>query len=164
MPMTTYGIKDTGLLIADEIAAYIVLASDQENSSVPAVVQAALDDGSFEQKVLDKSPEIPEEYRDISFAQECLEAKGIGDMHCSEFAGNASTLVLPGNEKMTPRIWEYEDDYIAYIPAKAPSLFEAAYNSPDELIQEFRARLEGILPKDFDLRPYIAEIDGTFVS
>lgn len=164
MSMSTYGIKDTGLLITDEIAAYIVLAVERENNNVPAAVQSALDDGSFRQKVLDKSPEIPEDYLDIAFAHECLEEKGVGDIYYSAFEGSASTLQLPGNAETDLRTWEYDDDYIAYLPTKAPNLFKAVYSSPDELVQELRARLEGILPKDFDLRPYIADIDGTCVA
>lgn len=59
----------------------------------------------------------------------------------------------------------YSDDYIHYIPAaRAPELFKAAYTSPEELMEEFKANssLAQIgLPEDFDWWGHLVEISGT---
>lgn len=166
--MCEYPLKEIGLLVTPEIAAYIILASDQmEGTELPAEVQAAIDDGSIHQKIMDGDPML-EDYFDIALADDVLKdgplrARSIDPTWCNEFTGEATTYRLPNDTQTKERTWYYSEENFVMIPVRREStLFEPAYNHPDDLIKEIRQELKDILPKNFNIRPYIVKVDGTY--
>ena len=82
----------------------------------------------------------------------------------NEFDGEVSTL-FPERAK-SPIEETLSDEPLVYVPAaKEAELFKAAYQSPEELLEEFKAvfaKQEGIaFPDDFDWWRHIVSISGT---
>ena len=132
--MRDYPLNDTGFLITSETAVWINLAYDRKTENVPPDIQALLDQGLFRAAVRDGS----------------------------EFTGQAKPLELPEGNPFQEET-EYEDEPLCYIPAKrAPELFKAAYNSSQEMIDEFMSELADVFPEDFDIRKFLVTISGTY--
>lgn len=53
------------------------------------------------------------------------------------------------------------DSAIIIATLKFASLFEAAYSSKEELIEEFKSDLGDLLPEDFDYEKYVGEYSYT---
>lgn len=155
----SYPLIDTGFYVDGEVAAYILLATDQTTGIVPGEITELLDDGSFVTAA--KAGALPCDYTSVPDAHECIE-----DISCyaSEFDGEVLTL-FP--ERTASPIEEAlgGDDYLVYVPAaKEAELFKAAYQSPEELLEEFKAVFarQGIaFPDDFDWWRHIVSISGT---
>ena len=66
----------------------------------------------------------------------------------------------------TPQEMEFDDDLLLYIGAsKESTLFQAAYSSPEELLEEFKkvmTHCEVELPEDFDWWGHIMTFGGTY--
>lgn len=89
-----------------------------------------------------------------------LYEKGILE-YISEFSGEAQALYENGLYSFYGEY--YGGDYIYYIPVRTyPTLFRAAYNDMEELIEEFKERIGKYLPNDFDYRSRIRHIVGTY--
>lgn len=53
-------------------------------------------------------------------------------------------------------------NYIAYLPLdRDADLLKPAFGSFEEVIEEFKSKLSGILPDDFNYAAHIASISGT---
>lgn len=158
--MRDYPLNDTGFLITSETAAWINLAYDRENETVPPEIQELSDQGLFESAARDGSGILSElDYGSVELAQECLEDMTV---YCSEFTGQAKSLELPEGNPFQEET-EYEGESLCYIPVKrAPELFKAAYNSSQEMIDEFMSELVDVFPEDFDIRKFLVTISGTY--
>ena len=136
MSMRDYAVDDYGLLMTRETLK---------------IIASNVCDGYTE-----------EEYDEDEFAfNEELYGKGIVE-YISDFTGESITIDDNGESN-----WciseSYSSDVIYYAPTKNIStLFKAAYENMDEMIEEFRKRLGKYLPSDFDYRKYIRHISGTY--
>lgn len=136
MSMRDYAVNDYGLLITEEIAKNIA------------------------SKVCEGYTE--EEYKEdpFGFAYELYE-KGLVE-YIGSFTGE-SIIINDNGENLWGNGEYYNDDVIYYVPTKNIStLFKAAYNNIDEMIEEFKGKLCKYLPVDFDYRNHIRNISGTY--
>lgn len=157
MSMASYPFVDTGFYIDGEVAAYIMLASDQAAGCVPEEITKLQEDGSF--ATVAKTGGLPSDYCDISVVSECIEEIS----YVTSFDGEISTLNLDRGDSAIEL--SFGDDGLAYIPAaKSAELFKAAYSSPEELLEEFKSFFAAhgvLLPEDFDWWAHIVSIEGT---
>lgn len=160
MSMRDYPINTTGFLLDAEVVAYICLSWARSEDDIPEEIQALLDDGTFAAKA--KAGVLPCNYSDVSVADELSDEDTF--CFCSEFAGEIKTL-FPEKAK-SPIDEDYDDDYIAIFEvARESNLFHAAYESPDELLCEFKEKLADCdvkLPEDFDWWAHIVTVNGTY--
>ena len=135
MSMREYPVDDYGLLLPDEIMK--IIAS----------------------KVCDDLEDIEEfEYGDVLYEEGICEY--IGD-----FRGEAGLINDDGLDDWMSNGEMYNGEQIYYIPISSrPTLFKAAYENIDELIEEFKSNVGEYLPKDFNYREYIRHIVGTDFS
>lgn len=79
-----------------------------------------------------------------------------------DFTGEATVIDDNGND-MYDDYETYNADTIYYVATQNyPTLFNAAYRSMDELVSEFKNKLNKYFPDDFDYRKYICHIVGTY--
>ena len=103
-----------------------------------------------------------EEYEEDEFGfNEQLYDEGIVE-YIGDFTGESIAINDKG-ESCWSVSESYCGDMIWFAPTKNIStLFKAAYENMDEMIEEFRKRLGEYLPADFDYRKYIRHISGTY--
>ena len=162
MGMATYPMNDVGFYVDHEVAAYILLAADQAAGEVPCEIATLLEDGTFAARA--KKGNLPCDYSIPSVAYECYDCADPVVTWANEFDGEVSTL-FPERAK-SPIEETLSDEPLVYVPAaKEAELFKAAYQSPEELLEEFKAvfaKQEGIaFPDDFDWWRRIVSISGT---
>ena len=136
MSMSYYAVDDYGLLITKETLE--IMAS----------------------KVCEDYTE--EAYREDEWSfNEDLYDEGLVE-RISEFIGEAIAI----NDDGTSRWYDcksYHCDSIHYLPVKkVHTLFKAAYNNIDEIVDEFKEKLGEYLPEDFDYRNNIRHISGCY--
>ena len=136
MSMRDYAVDDYGLLMTEEMMKMVA------------------------SKVCEDYTEEDYEDDEYSFNEE-IYAQGIVE-YISDFTGES--IAINDKGESTWSVSEsYSYDAIWYVPTKNIStLFKAAYKDMDEMIEEFRKRLGGYLPTDFDYRKYIRHISGTY--
>lgn len=161
MSMNTYPINcPAAFLIDEEVTAYVLLSEDRANNEIPEEIKACFIDGTFAAKA--KTDTLPCGYSDVSTAQEVLSKV---TCYFSSFMGEIISLFPERSKTPIERSCNSGDDFIAYIPCnKEPNLFKVAYESPDELLNEFKEKLKdrGVeLPDDFDWWAHIVSINGT---
>ena len=84
--------------------------------------------------------------------------------YISEFIGEAICVRDDGTDDYR-NSKTYDSDTVYYIPvSKISTLFKAAYNNIDEMIEEFKDRVGKYLPDDFNYRPYVCHIVGTYYA
>lgn len=86
---------------------------------------------------------------------------GIYGRYVSNFTGSFNYLHPTNNVEYI----DCEEDVIIWLEPKCEPLFyKAAYANEDELISEYRDTLNKYynIPADFDLKPYLVNIYGTF--
>lgn len=161
MCMATYPMNDVGFYVDHEVAAYILLAADQAAGEVPCEIATLLEDGTFAARA--KKGNLPCDYSIPSVAYECYDCADPVVTWANEFDGEVSTL-FPERAK-SPIEETLSDEPLVYVPAaKEAELFKAAYQSPEELLEEFKAVFaeQGIaFPDDFDWWRHIVSISGT---
>ena len=97
---------------------------------------------------------------ECSFNDVLLDAGIVGCI--GDFTGEATVIDDNGND-MYDDHETYDADTIYYVATKNyPTLFNAAYRSMDELVSEFKNKLNKYFPDDFDYRKYICHIVGTY--
>lgn len=161
MGMATYPMNDVGFYVDHEVAAYILLAADQAAGEVPCEIATLLEDGTFAARA--KKGNLPCDYSIPSVAYECYDCADPVVTWANEFDGEVSTL-FPERAK-SPIEETLSDEPLVYVPAaKEAELFKAAYQSPEELLEEFKTVFVkyGInFPDDFDWWRRIVSISGT---
>lgn len=133
MSMRDYPVDDYGLLLTDETMK--IIAS----------------------KVCDDFEDLEEdEYGDA------LYEKGICE-YIGDFTGEAGILFDDGMNDWMKNGEMYNGDRIYYIQVSSyPTIFKAAYENMDALIEEFKEKVGEYLPEDFDYRSNIRHIVGTY--
>lgn len=133
MSMRDYPVDDYGLLLTDETMK--IIAS----------------------KVCDDFEDLEEdEYGDA------LYEKGICE-YIGDFTGEAGILFDDGMNDWMKNGEMYNGDRIYYIQVSSyPTIFKAAYENMDALIEEFKSKVGEYLPDDFDYRSNIRHIVGTY--
>lgn len=133
MSMRDYAVDDYGLLLTNETMK--IIAS----------------------KVCDDFEDMEEyEYGYALYEKDICE-------YISDFTGEASIVNDNGLDDWAKNGEIYNGDQIYYIPINSyPTLFKAAYNNMDELIEEFKSDVGEYLPDDFNYRKYIRHIVGTY--
>lgn len=161
MSMRDYPLMEKAALYIDGVmAAYINLAMAKKADDVPPEIEEIIKEGKF--YALAKEYKLPHDFSDS------FDLDNIG-CYCSQFEGEITPLF--------PELGNFEDvslsdDYIRYIPAcKQPELFKAAYESPEELLEELKASLKdslgGIMPdfpEEFNWWEHIGTIEGTYYA
>ena len=178
MSMNTYDIYEpAGFLIDKSIAPYILLHADRKDNCVPENVQKLLDENVFDDAVraavksanletlTEREQElaelIPDDYMDIGFAVKHM----IDIDHDCIYANEADVEIqtYESADVPDPICTRIRDNILGYLqPLKRMSYTNAAYASVDELVDEYRNRMEEILPADFDYRRHICSIEGTY--
>jgi hypothetical protein len=131
--MRDYAVDDYGLLLDEQ--------------TINIIASKVCDDFSYDDTGIDWMYELYD--------------KGICE-YISEFTGEAQEVDHNG------MYWggdceSYSNDVIAYVQvSKYPTLFKAAYNNMDEIVDEFKIKLGEYLPEDFDYRKHIRHICGTY--
>lgn len=138
MSMRDYAFNDYGLLMTEEILKMVSA------------------------KVFDDYTE--EEYDDDPWSfNDDLYERGIVEYVC-EFSGESICVKDDGNDDYN-NSKTYSDDMVYYIPvSKTSTLFKAAYSNIDEIIEEFKNKIGKYLPSNFNYRPYICHIVGTYFA
>lgn len=161
MGMATYPMNDVGFYVDHEVAAYILLAADQAAGEVPCEIATLLEDGTFAARA--KKGNLPCKYSIPSVAYEYYDYEGTIFTWANQFDGKVSTL-FPERAKF-PIKKTLSDTPLVYVPAaKTADWFKAAYQSPEELLEEFKTVFVkyGInFPDDFDWWRRIVSISGT---
>jgi hypothetical protein len=131
--MRDYAVDDYGLLLTEETMK--IIAS----------------------KVCDDFEDMEEdEYGDALYEEGICEY--IGD-----FTGEAGVLLDNGLNDWISNGEMYDGDRIYYIQVSSyPTIFKAAYENMDALIAEFKEKVGGYLPDDFNYRANIRHIIGTY--
>ena len=110
-------------------------------------------------KVFDDFIDNNEEYGDWGYE---LYDRGICE-YISDFTGEAQSLTDDGVYTWGGNSEDYRCDSICYVPtSKYPTLFKRVYNNMEEIVEEFKSKLDKYLPKDFDYRNRIRHISGTY--
>ena len=142
--MNEYPICETALYIDPELAAYIGLALDKKNGSIPEEIQKFLDEGRFAQLARENSEILQDYYPADDLPEKCMNTVFNKEISC---------------------------DTIRYIPTdREVSLFHATYESSYELLAEFKGKVEDFcggfleLPEDFDWFARIVEICAVYVA
>lgn len=155
-------VAPLAFIIDDEISAYIILKSDQENNSVPAEIQNLIDTGKFEVAVKRRDEVLEKaDYFGRNWAAENLGGMAPTLSVTTEFFGNVYYL----DKGLCPVYAEcYSNGYIVFIePYLGPaSFFKATYRNIDELVDEFKHTLEpfGAFPTNFDWASKLVSISG----
>lgn len=78
-----------------------------------------------------------------------------------QFTGEAFDIEDDGKDGWVSSL-AYVGDEVYYVPFnKYPSLFKAPYNNIDEIVEEFKEKIGGYMPDDYDYRANIHHIIGT---
>ena len=183
MSMNTYPVQTSMVLYINHLVLpFIMLKRDMEDNELPVGVQALLDTGKFSDAVYEpihlddfkaEHPEyadldelIPDYYYDVAEAYDFITDTDTGCTFLCQTEGEICTV---NPEEVEHPIEETVncDDVIYLTPYRNASHFKAAYSSMNEVVKEFKERLDGILPENvrpkcFDIRTHICSIDGTY--
>lgn len=133
MSMRDYAVDDYGLLLTEE--------------TMKIIASKACDD-------FDDMEE--DEYGDA------LYEKGICE-YIGDFTGEACILLDDGLNDWMRSGEAYDGDRIYYVQVSSyPTIFKAAYENMDALIEEFKEKVGEYLPEDFNYRANIRHIVGTY--
>lgn len=110
----------------------------------------------------------------------CLKTESVKEAHkfLIQYEGADSTFLLSGftgvaiyldaelkpvvTENYLYKTVEFDEDCIAFLPLERDAdLLKPAYGSFAEVVEEFKSKLSGILPDDFNYAAHIASISGT---
>ena len=140
MSSRDYGIDDYGLLL---------------NQDTLKVIASNLCD-DYTDELFEEDP--------FGFIDELVDTFDL--TYCSDFTGEALSLDDDGcTQWVSNDSVSFSDDLIFYLPLRRyASLFKASYGSMDEVISEVKDTLGKYLPTDFNYRPLIKHITGTYWS
>ena len=158
----TYPAYEPAVFFVDyEVAAYIYRSIDKRDNTIPVEI-AELSEERFREMA--KEGSLPCYYNSL---EDVYNAVDFEMTLLPLFSGNLKQLFPKKTlEKQEYTFSDMQCYSLTYIPAKrTPNLFSAAYNSPDELLEEFQDILfeAGIvLPDDFDWWGHIVSVNGTY--
>lgn len=136
MSMRDYAVNDYGLLMTEEMLKMVAA------------------------KVFENYTEEEYDHDPWEFDFDLYE-RGVVE-YISEFSGEAIYVTDDGKDDYG-NSKTYSSDMIYYIPvSKMSTLFKAAYNNIEEIIEEFKNNIGEYLPNDFNYRPYVCHIVGTY--
>lgn len=166
MSTKDYNLSDYGFVITKEAAAYIVLALDRKEGSVPNDVQRLLDENKFREVAKNHMRNLPEYYADYDVIIDALRDLLENDeriVHAPNFTGTAECILHEYKDRN--QTFEYDDEYLIYVQTeKEPSLFSTAYPTQDSLIEEYKTQFKNILPEDFNYAECITKLKGIYYS
>lgn len=98
----------------------------------------------------------------FGFIEELIDRYSLRYETC--FDGEAMAVNNDGDTEWNYDAWQYDNDWIFYIPIKHyPSLFNHPYTCMDDIINEFKDnRIVSCLPEDFEIRDHFRHIVGTY--
>lgn len=98
---------------------------------------------------------------DISYATDFYE-EGILE-YIGDFTGETRRINDNGLDDWGGEVEYYKEDWITYIPCDCQfTLFKRAYRDVDEIIEEMKQKVGGLLPEDYDYRNNIVHVVGTY--
>lgn len=167
MPMNTYPLEQKAVLDIDpKLAAAIILRDMYEDPefTLPEKLKALLDAGEPAWRITEGREFAAwlteNDCYNVSDAHDVLESRDVDSLvHCSEFQGSSSQC--EGFTGAGDKSWD--DDFVCFlIPEQEPDLFKAAYETPEDLITEYREKLEPIIGPGFDYSRHIMDVSGTY--
>lgn len=162
MSMNTYPATHEATLVIDgRLAAHIHLAFDRGEGLIPEEIQKILDEGGmteFSRRAA--AGDLPCEYCNTDDVDDIIDDV---DGMCSynEFTGEAETL-FPEKTETPLHVSKRDERFVHIVPRKDATLFSTAYESPEELLAEFRETLKDFVPDDVDLWPNVCSLNGTY--
>ena len=180
MSMSTYPLTIPVCFLIDKDVSTMIQIQDQlTQGTCPEAIQNLLKTSSLYDIV--KNQKIPadlmEEYNDQQIAMEILEENDINVIFASEFDGEANTVLFTEHHCQMPEqqrtdgsdyniiAQQYNCDFIVVIePEREPSLFHTAYESPEELYNEFKHKMEKFLPPEFPYWRNTVSLYGTYFA
>ena len=136
MSMRNYGVADFGLVL-----------SEKEIKEIAKVIFEDFSDEAWRGAKYE-------------FIEVIIDTLGL--THISNFTGETSRLLDNGSVNWADTE-EYDEDTIYYVPCSVyPSMFTAAYENMDALVQEFKDKIREFVPDDFDYRSRIHAIQGSY--
>lgn len=160
--MHSYPLTDRGLLISEEIAALLLVHLEKTDGRGDSRIAAMREDGSLSRKIAEHSDDVPAGYYDPEAAYDAVTERNILTLtYCTSFDGQAET-VRPVSPELS-RNWDWTDSFMAYLPLSRKNPPDGpGYASIDEMLSELREALDGVIPAEFDLGPYLVDVSGTY--
>lgn len=175
MSQHEWSIRDTGLVINDELCAYLMKAAfkrfpdrlDDQYDEVKKAFDLLEDEFAAEAQM----HLLPEEFFDTDMLCDIFEEdENMNDLaRIGNFEGSAETndeiaeAYGIGTEQCVSISFHY-DERGAYVPLqKAPALFRQPYLNPVEAVAELResiAEYSEFIPSDFKFAPLVCNING----
>lgn len=172
MSMNTYPLDEKcALWITPELAAAILVKSFHDDEALreglPKQVRDRLETGSPPYEIA-SDPSMKQllhdgGWDDVSDAYDTLDAENVAGMvYCTEFTGHAETPDgMPGVQDAFVSV---ESRFVAMlVPDNGPEMFKAAYPSMDDLVREYRARLEGYTGPGVPWERLVMDVSGTYI-
>lgn len=174
MSSHAYPMLDTGLVINDELCAYMIkyaYTTFPEDAANNAEVLAALKLSDEDFIAAAKEGTLPDEFTDPGFLADFIETdEDMTDLiRLSSFEGCAETdkdiaKAYELDESQTVYIDFDYTSYGAYISlSKEANLFRQAYSTPADVVDELVSAIGPygkFVPKDFNMIPLICTIKG----
>lgn len=170
MSMQSYPAKEHHAFYVDHVVtAHIMLALDKELGEVPEEIQKILDEGGMEaftkaaiayDETLDDNDYFCDAFELSNRLEDTNLGHSVGVVPYSNFDGTVDST-YPDRAKRSVEQSLSEETFGLILPGREESLFEKAYESPEELMEEYKHDLEGVLPDDFDWWAYMVDVDGT---
>lgn len=166
--MNTYPLEERYMLVlTPELAAAILVqdAMEDEKPALPEKILEAVAAGKTPWACASDQELFRILYEDgwasVPDAFDVIQDQDADTVYCSEFEGSAA--VPDEFAKYGGTGAEYHDDYIAgLVPMKRPEMFKASYDSPEDLVQEFRGRLGGLAGPDVPVGRFVRDVSGTY--
>ena len=151
-------------MIDNDVAGMILLEQERKEGTLPKKLKKIIDKAGIYKAVMEKliPDDILEDYCDTQYVMEILDNAELDAQWIADFTGTCKTLWpdLCGGDQING---QNEDGFLTYIEtSKRPDFFQAAYGSREELADEFRKELCGLLPEDLPFYKYIVSISGTY--
>lgn len=164
MSMNTCPLNEIGFILDIEAAMHINLRLGVYDDSAQdkASVELMLANPDFSKDIGRVIADEGWLEDDPNLAWEALQSEGVDAVAWySDFEGIVETTFPDKTDNPMEETYENEALYMIRI-AREPSLFHAAYSSPDELVEEYKDLLGKYLPEDFDWWRHIVTAYGTY--
>ena len=159
--MTRYPFEEQSiLLIKGKLCAAMNAIRLKSRREMPKKDRLAYEEDP--EAFLEEAVKYKAEYRyytDENDIEDMLSVMDVEHTYVRQFQGTITSVRNPVDVEKT-----YDEFLCCLMPLKKPSLYEQAYGSIDELEEEYRSRLDGLIPEGFDLKPYFFDVSGTYYS
>lgn len=162
-PVSVHAVHERAAFVIDHYAAaYIIRKHDEERGRLPDEIKACIDNNTFD--MFAKMGELSGDYHDIQTAFIVLSLWGIKALRLTNTYLHIKTELQSLANHETLDIMTKNEPAVFIPAAKAPKLFNASYESPEELIQEYQSQLNRALPENFNYWRNVCYLAGNHVK